>query len=93
MNSSGTSAVTTSGDAVVTLITVTQMYNRLVIDNEGAAAGFFSVDGGTTWGRITASTKTVWTGRSNKNVLIKRVPSGTDMSAVYGWVDYQDFRA
>lgn len=94
MYSSGTTAIATSGTGNVTLVTVPAggSFNRLLIINEGANAGFFSVDGGSTWGRIPAAAAATspvqieWFGRSNQSVLMKRAGS-TDMGGVYAFAD------
>ena len=98
MKSSGTTAVATSGAGNATLINAGDLsYNFLEIANEGPVAGFFSVDGGNVWGRIpaaaaaTAPATVIWRGRSSQNVLIKR-DGGTDMSAVYGFCDWDSTR-
>ena len=92
MYSSGTSAIVTSGAGSVTLLPLTagQAFNRLVINNTGAAAGFFSVDNGSTWGYIPASDKVEFLGRSNSSVLMKR--AAADMSGVYAYATWIDYR-
>ncbi len=97
MFSSGITAISTSADAAVTLVTVEGGYNHLAIYNTSANAGFFSIDGGTTWGYIapggaTNPSTTIWSGNSNKNVLIKRVPSGSDITC-FGYCDWLNFKA
>ena len=88
--SSGTSAVATSGDAAVNVVTVVQV-THLVIVNEGTAKGFFSIDGGTTWFYLPAgsasapSSVSVNTYLANVTIQVKRVASGTDLSGVYAF--------
>jgi hypothetical protein len=92
MISSGTTGISTSGAGNVTLITAGGVqYNRIVIINEGSNAGFFSVDNGTTWGRIPAATASApgfveWWGISTRDVLMKR--ASADMSAVFAFADW-----
>jgi hypothetical protein len=94
MLSSGVTAQATSGDSAVTVIAASQTILRYVtFINEGAAAGFGSVDGGNTWVRIPAAAAATspvsvtinLSNQSKKNagIQIKRVASGSDMSAVY----------
>ncbi len=92
MYSSGITATSTSSDTAVTLVTVSGPYNRLVISNTSANGGFFSVDGGTTWGFIPAGTASVpytveWWGHSTTSVKIKRIAGSGDITC-YGYVDW-----
>ena len=60
--SSGEIAFETSSNEAVTILAAQKAGIRdLTIYNEGAAAGFFSTDGGTVWHRLPASTMTVAT--------------------------------
>ena len=94
MFSSGISAISTASASNTVLITIPSgaSYNRLVIVNEGGGAGFFSVDGGSTWGRISAAASATapvvvtWFGRSNSSPLIKR-DTTTNLSAIYAFAD------
>lgn len=92
MISSGTTAIATSGAGNVVLISAGGVqYNRLVISNKGTADGFFSVDGGNTWGYIPAATtasvgSVEWWGISKSDVLMMRVSS--DMSGVFAFADW-----
>lgn len=97
MYSSGTTAIATSGAGNVTLVTVPAggMYNRLVIVNTGTVAGFFSLDGGNTWGYISAGNATVaggaeWYGKASSSVVMKRL-GGSDMTGVFAYVEWVDF--
>lgn len=94
MPSSGATGIGTSGTGWATLIaaapTITGL-KVLVITNEGAAPGFFSVDGGATVaGRIPAGSASA-PGQAPpyaikqlfKDVMIKRDGS-SDMTNVYG---------
>jgi hypothetical protein len=90
MESSGVTAVATSGDAAVVAIAANTNFRRNVrIVNEGAPSGFFSVDGGTTWHRLpgtAASTTAVPTVLLNvliRSVQVKRIASGTDLANVF----------
>jgi hypothetical protein len=96
MLSSGTTGIATAGAGNYTLISAGGLqYNRLVITNKGTADGFFSVDGGNTWGYIPTVTSAnagsvEWRGISTSDVLIKRI-SG-DMSGLYAFADWLDMR-
>jgi hypothetical protein len=86
--SSGITAVSTSGDTAVDVISSsTGNFERAVVHNTGAAAGFFSVDGGTIWHHIPAAASmsvTLPAGQSgNPTIKVKRIASGTNMSGVY----------
>ena len=56
MIATATTGVSTSGPGNVTLLSsAAGGYARATIINEGSVAGFFSLDGGSTWGRIPAA--------------------------------------
>lgn len=86
MISSGTSAIVTNSSAAVEILPATPstLFSHIAISNEGAA-GFFSVDAGTTWARLVAGT-TVLDDVTlvNVSIQIKRAGS-TDMSGVYAF--------
>jgi photosystem II stability/assembly factor-like uncharacterized protein len=88
MLSSGTTAIATSGSGNVTAISATTIAGRVSfrnvrVVNEGSTAGFYSLDGGTTWARLSASSIDVKRELTNAitSVLVKRDVS--DLSAVY----------
>ena len=89
MISSGTTAIATSGDAPVIAVAIategTQHFKNFTIINEGSAPGFFSIDGGLNWCRISAASARTLDNVSvfDFGVQVKRVPGGTDMSGVY----------
>lgn len=86
-NSTGTTALATSGDtAVQALSSDTATYHKVVINNAGSAAGFFSLDGSSgPWHFIGAGQAIVVQDQVivASSVYIKRIPSGTDMASVY----------
>lgn len=94
MVSSGTTAVATSGTGVTTAISSTTLAGRrsfrnLRIVNEGAAPGFYAVDGGTTWLRLSAASAATAPFIDVKrdlqkitDVQVKR-DGGTDLSGIY----------
>lgn len=98
MYSSGTTAVATSNDTAVSLITIPAgaSYNRLVIINEGTVAGFYSIDGGNTWARLPAGVagtpyRVECLDRSSTSPQVKRIASGSNLASVYAsaeWVSY-----
>jgi hypothetical protein len=95
MYSSGTTAKATSGAGAVSLITLPTgaSINRLVIVNTGTTDGFFSLDGGTTWGYIPAGTGTIpgaveWIGKASTSPQFKR--NSADMSGVFAFADWFD---
>jgi hypothetical protein len=93
MESSGVTAVSTSGDGVVTAIAASAIPSprtNIRIVNEGAPSGWFSIDGGTTWHRLpgtAASTTAVPVVLLNVrpifSVQVKRIASGTDLANVF----------
>jgi hypothetical protein len=92
MPSSGIIPVGTSGDAAVTAIAAdpTAIWRNVIITNTGAAAGFFSLDGGLSWHYLPAQINNIPGGVFLNNqvivncpIQIKRVPGGTDLSGVY----------
>jgi len=90
VRSSGTTAIATSGDTAVDAIADGLVMERqLVLINEGSVAGFWSIDGGTTWSRLPANCamKLDRNGAPFTGVKVKRVAGGSDLSGVYvsGW--------
>ncbi len=89
MISSGETAVATASNASVTLIAAVagQFFQQLVIVNEGSVAGYFSIDGGATWGRLPASARLDLSVRiENQAVTIKRITDGSNLADVYGFM-------
>jgi len=93
MHSSRQSAVSTSGDDAVVLMSSAYV-SQITILNEGTAPGFFSIDGGSNWCRIPAGPVSITIGGRNERqqrdpltIHVKRVAGGTDMSGLYafGW--------
>lgn len=86
---SGETAKATTDDTAVEVIAAqskgSQPYRHCRIVNEGAVAGFYSIDGGTTWERLPASSYLTDDGVyiMNKALQIKRVAGGSDLSGVY----------
>lgn len=93
MLSSGITAVFTSTAANTDLILNPNGYgcNYLTIINEGGVAGFFSVDGGATWGRVMATGATVVRERFNGKVIIKR-DGNNNMTGIYAFAGNLDNR-
>ena len=92
MLNSGNSAIGTSSAAAVTLIACGgQSFSRTVIYNTGTVAGQFSIDNGSTWGFLPASTASnpgyveVWH-RASGDVLIRR-NGAQDLTGVWGFVN------
>jgi hypothetical protein len=91
MISSGETAISTSGDTAVTALTNTAGSGRkpyVDIINEGAAAGFYSIDSGGTYARLPAASAIHLDLKHNPlaegtTIKVKRVASGTDLSGVY----------
>jgi hypothetical protein len=91
MYTSGLTAKATSSDTAVTAVTIPAggCYNIVTFVNEGAVAGFYSIDNGGTWARLPASvTSQFAVGRSSSSVLIKRVPGGTDLLGIYASAEF-----
>lgn len=89
MISSGVTATATSGDTAVTLFDCagTAVF-RVTVVNEGGVAGFFSIDGGTTWARLPAtSSVTVPIPEKPRSIIckVKRIAGGSNLSGVYGF--------
>ena len=86
---SGLTAIATTSNTAVEVIAAQANagpYRHCRIVNGGAIAGFYSIDGGTTWERLPASTALTDDGVyiMNKAVQIKRIAGGTDLSGVFG---------
>ena len=84
---SGLTAKATSSDSVVELIAAdgsNDLY-QVIIANEGSVAGFYSIDGGTTWHRLPSEHVTQINNVliSNKAIQMKRVASGSNVLDVY----------
>lgn len=65
-----------------------RIYKRLTIINEGDAAGFWSIDGGATWARLSAKAGLTWSVGNAVSLaacLIKREAGEADLSAVYAY--------
>jgi hypothetical protein len=91
MKTSGATAKATTADTAVELISATttgRPFTWLSIINEGSVAGFFSIDGGTTWARLPAgpSAVSIPVGVKSLAVQIKRVAGGTNLSGVWGFL-------
>ncbi len=97
MISSGLTAIVTTGPAALPLFAMTagDSYNRLTVINEGAVAGFVSIDGGSTWARVPAGasaaspSKITIRERSNSAPLLKRDGS-SDMGGVFAFATWQE---
>lgn len=95
MPSSGLTALTTSSDTAVVAIAksalVAAPYYNLIIINEGTVEGFYSIDSGTTWHRLTAAVSSTPGGvflnnfpiDGTQSIQIKRIPSGSNLSGVF----------
>jgi len=90
MKSSGTTAVTTSSAAAVTLVDPAgTTYNRVRIVNEGAVAGFWSVNG-TDWARLSASSSIDVDVEPCSQILQVKRDGSSNLASVYGdvrWVE------
>ena len=86
-NSGETAKATSSNTAVEVLAATATAVTQIVIANEGGVAGFFSIDAGTTWGRLPASHVTVLTVDLAQlpAVQIKRVEDGSNVTGVYAY--------
>lgn len=84
--SSETPVVTTTDAAVVAIADVPQTCRNVRLVN-GAVAGFFSVDAGTTWHRLPASAVTEFRSiHPITDVRVKRITAGTNLADVYASV-------
>jgi hypothetical protein len=85
--SSGTSPIATATNSAVTALAADAVntYYHVRICNESAAPGFYSIDGGTTWSRLPASSviKNDGVAIVNTAIQVKRVADGTNLSGVY----------
>jgi hypothetical protein len=85
--SSGLTPIATTTDAAVTAIAADAAndINQVIFANEGTVAGFFSIDSGTTWHRLPSEHVTTIGNVliSNKNIQVKRVAGGSDLSDIY----------
>jgi len=86
--SSGLTTIVTTTNAVAEVLAAngSATYYHVRIANEGSVAGFYSIDGGTTWGRLPANTVIKNDGVKIENVAVqvKRVPDGANLTGVYG---------
>lgn len=88
MDTSGTIAKATSDDDAVDLFTLTGVPDvGVVIINEGSNPGFFSLDGGVSWGRLPNNTAIgpLPVKFANNVIQIKRSAGGANLADVYGW--------
>lgn len=87
---SGLTAKATTDNSAVDVIAVnsSRKFHHLRIFNTGGVAGFYSIDGGTTWEYLPANTILTddWVGINNKAVQIKRVADGANVTGVYASV-------
>lgn len=94
--SSGQTAKATSNNEAVALIAALALpaayrLQHLAITNEGAGAGFFSIDGGTTWARLPAGPAAavvlddLCLTRRAGAILVKRVEDGANVTGVYAY--------
>ena len=84
---SGLVAKATTDDTAVEVIAADadRVFRHLRITNTGGVAGFYSIDGGSTWEYLPSNTIMTddWVTIDNKAVKIKRVSGGADLSGVY----------
>jgi hypothetical protein len=100
MYTSGLAAIVSTTDAAVevplsrkSVLLGSTPVHELRIVNEGTVAGFFSIDGGTTWSRMSgtptgqaSNTITVqFAGRQVISLYVKRIASGTDIGSIYAY--------
>jgi hypothetical protein len=88
MISSGTTASFTSDDTAITLLAASAYsYTQLVILNESGIAGFFSIDGGTTWARWADGAKalTIPLTERSQAIKFKRVASGANVTGLWAF--------
>lgn len=93
MRSSGTTAISTSSDAAVDVLTADSRYHdrEVTVTNTGTAAGFVSINGGTTWfylppGITGAPVRRTFDLRHrpfSAHVQVKRIASGSNLSGIY----------
>ena len=83
--SSGTTAKVTTSEAAVELIAATEaaVFRHAAIHNTGAADGFFSLDGGTIWHYLPASTSLTLDGVAIANAAIQAKRNTSDLSGLY----------
>jgi len=79
--------VVTTTDAAVTAIIADAVNNiyHVKFANEGAVAGWYSIDGGTTWGRLPSESMFILDGVlvANEAIQVKRIAGGSNLSGVY----------
>jgi len=85
--SSGVTALATTTDSAVEAIAAdaVNVLHHVKLVNEGAVAGHFSIDGGTTWGRLPSDSMFVLDGVkiANAAIQVKRVAGGANLSGVF----------
>ena len=85
--SSGDTPTGTDGDTPVTLLDAhaDRVFHTVRIVNEGAAAGFYSLDGGASWDRLPAEcvVEDPRVRIENTAIQVKRTAGGADLSGVY----------
>lgn len=83
---SGTTAIATTSNTAVSAIAASELgrIQTVRISNEGVVVGWFSIDGGTTYHRLTLGVMQL-DGLLvlNKAIMVKRVAGGTNLSDVY----------
>ena len=93
MNSSGLTALATSGNGAIVLLSPKgELSTTFVLVVTGTAAGFLSMDAGGTWGYVPGAVdsthpttlmlpvKEGW-----QQIQFKRVPGGSDVTGIWAW--------
>jgi hypothetical protein len=88
MISTGLTALTTTGQQTITLLNSLSPFATIVLINEGPTAGFFSVDGGSSWARMpaaaAATSPVVITIQNTFNEVNLQV-QGNNLSGLWAW--------
>ena len=87
-NGTTAEAVATTSDTAVTVISsIDRDEADLHILNTSSVAGFFSIDGGTTWGYLPAGPCDIKLSGvpSSASVKVKRIASGSNLTGIYAW--------
>ena len=88
MINTGTTALSTTGQQTITLLSSTQHFSKIVLINEGPTAGFFSVDGTAPSNRMpaaaSASSPIVIT-LTNPLTSVNLQVSGNNLSGLWAW--------
>lgn len=87
MQTSGETAIATTNDAAVVLISAdaAKSTSRATIINDGGEPGFWSMDAGKTYARLPAGPCVINLEGDIDEIRVKRVPSGANVTGLWAF--------